>query len=521
MSTVQSSLVKNRAKRQHKTRLEVFVSYAKEDALLVRDIREELSKPFGLLLGFFVDTETIKDGDDWRAKINERLDSADILLIISTGQQRGSHDFPGFEVGYFSRSIKERPSVDQRIGRQIIPLIIGGKAPSAVLDIQGIIIQQEDIFNFEVAPGDLSSEAKFLQSLPADNSFRKLLLHLRDIVTAMSQIQLTDNELSVLDKNINECAARLYKRAFAYLQGRIYAESFPERKLIIRTALPPLPAEQDLILSGAMVELVGQSFDLFGLPERPRQHTWSAFMSEIARAEIATQWREGIRTLVAAALCGTPADNYYFVSSLRGDRSFRLFVSLNRTYYSGQKEVHIYIVERAPTKDYGDSKTTKLLKAISIGLRYRSLFLESTSPFCPRLVGFYLGKDLRPAVAELWQELQILLADAKQAKLDDPELLAAIYNNEPHLKIDELATVWAEAENNLNKITHEVMGIDDDKVAAIKPAFMAALKQFCDQTEKMNREFTASALRALEAEITSKLGKPRDSTDAPSGPALA
>jgi hypothetical protein len=242
MPTIQSSPVKNTTKRRRKTRLEVFVSYAKEDALLVRDITEELSKPFSFLLDFFVDKESIKDGDDWRATVNQRLDSADILLIIATGQQRESHDFPGFEVGYFSRSIKERPTVDENIGRQIIPLIIGGKPPSAVLDIQGIIIQPDDIFNFEVSPGDLSSEAKSLQSPPSDNPFRKLLLHLRDIVTAMSQIRLTSTDLDLLDKNINECAGRLYKRAFAYLQGRIYAESFPERKLVIRTALPPLCA---------------------------------------------------------------------------------------------------------------------------------------------------------------------------------------------------------------------------------------------------------------------------------------
>jgi hypothetical protein len=438
--------------------------------------------------------------------------------MISTGQQRESHDFPGFEVGYFSRSIKERPTIDERIGRQIIPLIIGGKPPSSVLNIQGIIIEREDIFNFEVAPDDLSGDAKPLQGEPRDNPFRKLLLHLRDLVTALSQVELSDNDLSILNKNINECADRLYKRAFAYLQCRVYAESYPERKLIIRTALPPLPTDQDQVLADSTVELVGQSFELFGIPERPRQHKWPAFMSQIMRAEIATQWREGIRALVSTALSGTLSDNYYYVSSLRGDRSFRLFVSLNRTYYSGQKEIHVYIVEKAPIKDFGDLKTTKLLKAISVGLRYRSLFLESTSPFSPRLVGFYLGKDLRPAVAELWQELQILLADARQAKIDDPDLLAAIYNNEPHERIDEMATVWNQAENNLNKITHQIMIVDDDRVVSMKPAFMIALKQFCDQTEEINREFTARALRALESEITTKLGA---DTRSPSGPTAA
>lgn len=255
-----------------------------------------------------------------------RLNSADILLIISTGQLKESRDFPGFEVGYFSRSIKERPTVDGKIKRQIIPINIGAKPPSAVLDIQGVVIRKEDLLNFELDPGDLSSEENFLEKLPENNAFRKLLRRLREILAGVSQIQLTDEELERLNENINECASRLYKKIFAYLRGRICVQFVPERKLVIRTALPPLPADQDSILPGSTVEFVGQSFDLFGLPERPGLLEWPVFMSQIDRAEIATQWKEGIGNLVGAAISRVPSDNYYFVSSLSGRRfvcSFR------------------------------------------------------------------------------------------------------------------------------------------------------------------------------------------------------
>jgi beta-galactosidase GanA len=66
MSPVENSPVNNTATSQSKTRLEVFVSYAEEDAPLVNEITEELSKP-----NFVVDTDTIKDGDRWREKIND------------------------------------------------------------------------------------------------------------------------------------------------------------------------------------------------------------------------------------------------------------------------------------------------------------------------------------------------------------------------------------------------------------------------------------------------------------------
>ena len=67
--------------------------------------------------------------------------------------------------------------------------------------------------------------------------------------------------------------------------------------------------------------------------------------------------------------------------------------------------------------------------------------------------------------------------------------------------------VWVEAEANLGKIIHDVMTAQDDKCAAMKGAFMAALQHFCDKTEEMNREFGRPAvLRALEKEITQKFG---------------
>ena len=341
-----------------KARIQVFVSYAREDASLVRDITDELKQPFSFLLDFFVDSQTIRQGANWREVINDRLDSADVLLMISTGQPKESFEFPGYEIGYFSRSIKGRSPRDGT-GRQVIPLVIGGATPSAVLDIQGVIIKPDDVLS--VVPGDLASEDKFLERLGEDNPFRKMLRQLRDVVTTMADIKLSDDDLRVLDKNINDCASRLYRKAFAYLQDRIYSESYPERKIIIRTALPPLPSDEEAVLAGSTIEFVGKSFELFSLSERPRQLTWPTFIAAIRRADIAMQWREGIRTLVSRALSGMTSDNYYFVSSLKAEHSFRLFVSLTRTYFSGQKEIHIYIVEKIALKDYGDLKTTKLM----------------------------------------------------------------------------------------------------------------------------------------------------------------
>jgi TIR domain len=512
MSPAMNLPVQNAAEPPPRTTLDIFISYVKEDASLVHDIAEELKKPFGLLLRFFIDSRSLADGDDFKKEINDRLDKADILLIVSTGQRRDSHDFPGYEIGFFSHSIRGQPDV-AGIPRKIIPLVIGGKTPTAVLDIQGVIIGRDDILNFEVSPGNLSSEAKFLQSIADDNPFKKLLRQIRDSVLKRFGAQISDDDLDDLNKSINECAGRLYKKVFAYLQGRIYAESYPERKLILRTALPPLPLDEDTIIGQSTIEFVGQSFEAFGLPERPPNLTWQAFISAIRPTEISTQWKEGIRTLVSPALSGVLADNYYYVSTSSA-RAYRLFVSLIRTYYSGQKEIHIYIVELPPRKD---SMTTKLVHAVSIGCKYRSLFLEKNSKFSPKSAMFWLTSDVfRSSIKEMWRELQQVLAEARQDRLDDPDVLRKIYGDAGHTDLDELAVVWRRAENDLNKIAHDALAADDAGIMAMKPAFMKGLAEFCAMTEQMNREFTAKALQALEADITQKLAD-----DSPTQPKTA
>ena len=491
---------------ERKSSLEVFVSYAKEDLSLVREIVEELKKPFGYPLHFFIDDKSIDDGDDWRNKINDALDRADILLIISTGQRRESHSFTGYEVGWFSNSKKIRPTSGV-VKRQIIPLVIGDRPPIAVADIQGILVPKEHVFNLEVKPGDLSTEGKFMQIAAASNPFKKLLIHIRNIMCDM--LRIPSSELDDLNANIEECADRLYRKIFVYLRGRVYRELYPERKIIIRTAAPPGSTDEAGMLNMSTIDLIGDSFEMFGFRDRPANLPWQSFISAISPRDLATQWQDAIRTLVSDAFNGMPIENYSFVRSPQTGRSFRLFVSLVRTYYSEQQEVHIYIVEVAPPNQYGDTLTTKLARAVDLGLRYRSLFLEDKSPFSPQTIALLFSEDkLRTAVKDMWRELQHLLTEMKQANLDDPELLIAIYGRGGHEDLDELAKVWFQAESSLSSLTHDVIAAPDDKIIEMKPKIRAALSDFCNKTEQMNQEYTAKALLALEGAITLNVSKP-------------
>ena len=79
-------------------KLHIFISYATEDAVLAQAINGELKNVFcDVMIRTTLDTE-LKLGVDWRRRLEEALQCADILLIVATGRQKLSHSYTGFEV---------------------------------------------------------------------------------------------------------------------------------------------------------------------------------------------------------------------------------------------------------------------------------------------------------------------------------------------------------------------------------------------------------------------------------------
>src|SRR5262249_33054360 len=152
------------------------------------------------------------------------------------------------------------------------------------------------------------------------------------------------------------------------------------RKIIVRfrgnvpiDSLGDLPPDTTL-------EFIGESFQIFKInPPPDKTITWENFIKRIQHEEdTSTEWTDIIRSLVVSAKQNDFAENRRLLASSDQKQFFRLFVSRSVVYYSGVTELHIYIVE-VKSRNYGDPTTTMLLKAIQVGLMYRSLFLEGRS----------------------------------------------------------------------------------------------------------------------------------------------
>jgi len=279
---------------------------------------------------------------------------------------------------------------------------------------------------------------------------------------------------------------------------------------VIRTgpaASKPIRADA---LSDATIEFFGR-FDSFGFQaSQGGPIAWPQFASSIEQEDVARCWTDTIQMLVSAAMRGDFRDNRQIVTSSEKDRAFRMFVARSIVYYSGTREFHIYIVE-IRYKDYGDPVTTMLLKAISIGLQYRFMFLEGkTSDFSPTRFNATLQQDLRAKIAEMTQQLDFLLWCSQEAGLGEPEAILEILGELQAGELDHRSGVWEDAKRKLYVSAHKMLAASDDReLLQNKPEFLAVLQSFCDSTRVLNEDFTAKVLIALGRIVSGEGGKGR------------
>jgi TIR domain len=493
--------------RQPQQKLNIFISYASEDKQLVAGIASEIKTAFPLSLEVHRD-EDFKLGENWKDDIENGLDMADILLVIFTDRPKPSFSFTGYEIGYFNSSIKARPNIRDGLKRVFIPLLIGdAKMPDTMYYVQGAKLDGAN--SIKIAETSAEKQNDEAWSKNPRNPIVTLLNRISDLILDFSGTVRTQEILATIQETISKAATRLYGDIHRYLQSRIFREIFPERKIVIKSDTLIEFEPDGANLNDCRVELLGKSFDSFGIPEyvsASREFTWADFLARMDPTAIGP-WREGIRLLVSSVLEGS-GDNYMVISTIQKDIAYRLFVSRVVTYVSKETEIHIYVVE-IKSREYGDKETTQLLKAVSVGLRFRFLVLEQDSEFTPQNLGFpIMTLDvLKPKIAELLSQMNLILRDANQAGLQNPQILRRIWSGDAD-KVQDMMTIWERARRDLYSTADAVLHATDANFADKKAAFIGSLTKFCEGTETMNREFTAKVMHLLAETVAQKMSVP-------------
>ena len=269
----------NKASRKSKPQLQnrsarcinIFLSYAREDRELVASIESLLKDTFEFApLNIHRDLE-IKEGQNWAKQIDTALQEADILLVIFTDRMKMSHSYTGYEIGYFNRSIQQNPKGPAGFERIYIPFCIGADIPDTMHDIQGVSIGADDVYKVLKTKVDSGVEPV----LDGDHPVVKLLTRISDLV-----MQTLGTANVGKSTRITKQALVLYRIIHEYLQGRISSETYPERKLIIKTLNRPSFGRDGIDLTKSSVELVGDFSDIFDVTAAQtigREFTWAEF----------------------------------------------------------------------------------------------------------------------------------------------------------------------------------------------------------------------------------------------------
>jgi TIR domain len=298
--------------------LSIFVSYAREDRTLASAVVTALQAVFSLAPVTIESDLNFVEGDDFRDAINDKLDAAAALIVLYTARSKPSHSYTGFEVGFFTNSIRKTPDVIPGVRRFILPVCIGAESPDTLESIHGIRVDPQYVF----PPPDPNNPVATLTSDPA----KRLLQRIDTLVRAAAQIPIAAKDLDLV-------AAGLSASIYSYLANQIADETFPERKIIITSTTRPPIDNDGADLSHSKITLLGKSFEVFGIstPRNPphdilpTEYSWDDFLSKISKDHVGI-WRVGIKSLVAAVLRGS-GENYLVVTTTSGNRSFRLFVS--------------------------------------------------------------------------------------------------------------------------------------------------------------------------------------------------
>lgn len=392
-------------------KLKIFISYVHEDTGICDSVNNALTAAFGNDVDVFVDRVSLQQGVQLQEKIAENLDSADVLIVISTGKTRPSHDWASWEIGWFQKGHSAHDPKRPLWGKQYV-LCAGEKVPPMTKGKLYIPI--------DVKEGVLSgSQASYEQSLQHRN---RAAWKVDQIFSMFNELGETINERKGNAEDTDMLIGHvttLRSRLFAEFKKRPRNTISPQLRLVVRGSrcldCVDLPDTTEL-------EMLGGTQQVFGLNDTSM--TWEAFRAKVKARDLGASWSATLNRYLSSALREGTVDSEgasFFIRANNHTTLYRMIISEWREFNNDNAEASIFLVEVRPRRYLGDERSTKVLRGIEILCRFRFAFLEDQSIYSPANIRLAPSiEKLRSIVSCILTEIDVLDHDLAVAGLHNP-----------------------------------------------------------------------------------------------------
>ena len=470
--------------------LKLFISYAHEDAKIAIAVSNALHCALGdTLAEVFLDKTSLEAGFDFKAQIEDRLENTDVLIIIFTGVEKPSHGYTGWEVGYF-RGVQRREAVALGNSRKKVISLYLNSPPGPVSGVHGV--------SFGITRETLSlTEAEFAGQLEVTDEHPMVML-VDGLEEELAAIKREGGFPRGQTADTRACVRELLTAVFAHLKTTVDRTLKPQKQITIRTTLAALDQADGNLPPSAMLMPVGSGspMAIFGLPET--ELSWESFVAKTADHRMGAGWRDAINSVVSSSLSNQiDVDNSQIIFSTDGVKLYRLILTTGTTYFNGNQEFNIYLVEALRPTDYGNHDTTLLLKGLGMVCRFRFLFLEENSEFhCNNVLAVAIERI--PGLARrMVRELNLLMRDAREAGLDQPNVWA---NFVDWNLILEMSKHWAVLDKQLRQTAASILGqaAQSDRLEPLRTEFADTLKEMDSKILTLNGTLIEQMLERLK-----------------------
>jgi hypothetical protein len=474
-----------------------FISYAKEDQNIAIAVSNAIQTATGPAAKVFIDV-ALPFGVSFQDEINKRLDEANVLVVIHSAIQKSAFAYPGLELGYFIR-VRERETRSD-FPRRIVPIYLE-KPPDAIAGDEGINI------GISRTTLNMSLEAykATLDSIDYDHSAVRCLRQFQDLVDSVreqhgaSKISQNDDQ-----RDLPGLVKKMQLAIFNHLKTTLDPESTlkPQLQITLKTSDDALSAagEGQLPDDAVLIPVgAGKPMSIFGLPNI--ETTLGAFRQQKPN-KFLDSWIDAITKVVSFSMQNQlQVDNSQVIVSFDETNAYRVILTTGTRYFNGDREFNIYFVERR-TQEFGDPKTTLLLRGLELVCRFRSLFLEQESEYSATVCKIAKPDSFKEFASGMERELNLMNRDALGAKLHNPSVWLGLIA--PDLLV-KMSQAWRPLESRIRETIANVRRSDPGTIEGYQRSLGATLEDLETTMKPLNAEVIAEMAEKLKETPARKL----------------